>query len=173
MSSIHFAYSSVFCGETLHIQFCKNRSVPKRSNVRRRPVDYILRGAWPLAELEPSVPANYAQIFARNLSIAIGEFSLREIGRRAGLSGQTIQKLEDGESWPDTVSVAKLEYAFKSLLWPSDQERQLIFREVRPIVVRSDSVAVRENQRRELERIISVVEDMKTSFLRTYPEETL
>jgi len=100
--------------------------VPKRQNIRRRPNQYTVDGEWPHAHLEPSVPAEYAQGFARNLAEATAGLSLRKIARTADLDPMTIRAILRGESWPDMASVGKLEAAYRRLLWPADSTRRKI-----------------------------------------------
>lgn len=104
--------------------------MPRRQNTRRRPLDYLVDGTWPDARLDSSIAAEYAQVFAKRLREAAGDQSLREIGRRSDLDPMTIRALLRGESWPDMVSVAKLEGAYRVLLWPRDAERRRILRDV-------------------------------------------
>lgn len=104
--------------------------IPKRQNVRNRPLDYVVSGIWPHAQLEPSVPAAFAQAFARNVFDATRRMSLREIARTAELDPMTVRALLRGERYPDTVSVGKLEAAYRRLLWPSDDERLAILASV-------------------------------------------
>ena len=104
--------------------------IPKRQNTRTRPIEYVVSGQWPNAELEPSVPAEYAQAFARNVLTTTAGQSLRQIAHSADLDPMTVRGLLRGDRFPDTVSVSKLEAAYRALLWPRDSERRRILREV-------------------------------------------
>jgi hypothetical protein len=102
--------------------------VPRRRDVRQRPIDYIACGDWPNATLEPSLAAAYAQELARNLHRATEGMTLRQAAQLAGLDPMTIRALINGYSWADTVSVAKLELGFHQLLWPGDGARRALLR---------------------------------------------
>lgn len=133
----------------------------------RRPVDYVLSGNWPNAELGESLPAEFAQIFARNLSLMTAGNSLRDIGRRAQLSPQTIQFLQLGETWPDMVSVVKLEIVFRTILWPSDRERRLAIL----TSLRSELVDEVEATRSRLEAFSDSVDLLWDDFFKLHPTE--
>ena len=53
-----------------------------------------------------------------NLHEAMGERSLRELGRAAGIHHTTIRAILMGERWADLVTIAKLEQALGVRLWP-------------------------------------------------------
>lgn len=104
--------------------------MPKRQNTKQRPIDYVVNGGWPHAELEPFAPALFAQSFARNLHAAMGGRSLRETARSCDLDPMTVRAILRGERFPDSVSITKMELAFKRLLWPGDSERRRVMREM-------------------------------------------
>ena len=138
-----------------------------RQNVKRRPKDYVISGVWPDAQLEAFAPAEYAESFARRLASVVEGLSMREVGRRANLDSQTISALLKGTSWPDTVSVAKLEAAFDRLLWPSDFERRQILR-----AVVGESPEYRRDRRRvELQTASSAIEAGWEAFFTEFPDE--
>lgn len=105
------------------MDFCFGGIVTQRRNVLSAPSRYVRSGSWPEASLEPFPPAVMTQVFCRNLSAAIGNLSMREVARRAEINPRTLRLLLEGESWPDTVTVVKLEVAFNQLLWPTDRDR--------------------------------------------------
>lgn len=136
--------------------------MPPRQNVRTRPLEYVRSGTWPDAELEPYVPALFAQAFARNLRAAVRSLSMREVGRRAELNPRTVQLLLSGQSWPDMVSVSKLEGALRQLLWPRDSERRRTIREL----LGDDFGTRREKDLRQLVEATEALERAWESFLR-------
>lgn len=131
--------------------------MPPRQNVRTKPLEYLRGGTWPDAELEPYPPAVFAQVFSRNLRAVVGSLSLREVGRRAELNARTVQLLLTGQSWPDMVSVSKLEAAFGQLLWPRDSERLLTIRALRG----DDPVTPREV---EFRRLMDAADALETAW---------
>jgi len=75
-----------------------------------------------LCENWPEVPcvdpvAEKARQLVLNLREAIGERSIREIATMAGVDRATIGAVLQGKSWPDIVTLAKLEQVLGSL-WP-------------------------------------------------------
>lgn len=110
----------------MRYRFC----IPKRQNTKPRPLDYVVRGEWPNAELHTFAPALFAQSFARRLEEAMGGQSLREAARRCDLDPMTVRALLRGERFPDSVSITKLELAYRKLLWPADSERRRVLREI-------------------------------------------
>lgn len=85
----------------------------------------MVSGEWPFAELDPSIPADLAQGFAVSLQSALEYESVVQVAIRAGLSNRTIYSLLAGETWPDVVSITKLETTLERLLWPRDAVRRL------------------------------------------------
>lgn len=79
-----------------------------RKETRATPA--MLYTPWPD---EPSTDpvGEAARRFALNLKAAIGERSVREVAREAGLDEGTIRKVLRGESWPDLRTIWKLESA--------------------------------------------------------------
>lgn len=109
--------------------------MPRRRNIKQRPIDYVVSGDWPHAVLEPSVAAAYAQELARNLRRVTEGLTLRQAAQLAGLDPMTIRALLNGYTWADTVSVAKLEHGFDQLLWPSDRSRRALLRAQAPTLL--------------------------------------
>lgn len=73
---------------------------------------------WPFGEIEQGIPAKYAQRFSARLQEAIGTRSYRAIARESGVSHGTISALIRGDTWPDLITIAKLEWALGRVLWP-------------------------------------------------------
>lgn len=111
-----------------------------------RPIDYVIRGEWPYAVLQPFAPALFAQAFAQRLQTAMGGQSLREAARRCDLNPMTVRAFLKGERFPDTVSITKLELGYRTLLWPADSERRRVIREI----AGDDPQITRERTERQL-----------------------
>ena len=73
---------------------------------------------WPFGEIDGGIPARYAQRFSARLQEAIGTRSYRAIARESGVSHGTISALVRGDTWPDLITIAKLEWALGRVLWP-------------------------------------------------------
>ncbi|MDX3637067.1 MULTISPECIES: helix-turn-helix domain-containing protein [Streptomyces] len=93
-----------------------------RSNNDQLPATYVASGSWPYARLVEDAPvsAYYGQAFARNLAqaMATAEIGLRALGDRAGVSHATISRLLRGMVLPDMGTLARLEAAMGTSLWP-------------------------------------------------------
>jgi len=92
--------------------------VTRRSDVDQPPAAYLVSGEWPEGTVEGPAAAAYARQLALNLHEAMGERSLRELGREAGVHHTTIRAILMGERWADLVTIAKLEQALEVRLWP-------------------------------------------------------
>ncbi|MGA5205217.1 helix-turn-helix domain-containing protein [Streptomyces variegatus] len=93
-----------------------------RSNNDQLPATYVASGNWPYARLVEDAPisAHYGQAFARNLAGAMeaSEIGLRALGDKAGVSHATISRLLRGMVLPDMGTLARLEVALGTGLWP-------------------------------------------------------
>lgn len=72
---------------------------------------------WPSGETGYA-PARYAQGLAARLRAVIGKRTYRTISRLTGVSHGTISALIKGNTWPDLVTVALLEWGLGALVWP-------------------------------------------------------
>jgi DNA invertase Pin-like site-specific DNA recombinase len=81
---------------------------------RAVPVDLCID--WPNIPTD-NADAEVARRLARNLRAAMGGASLRETARATGVDRATIGTILTGRSWPDIVTLAKLERALGPL-WP-------------------------------------------------------
>lgn len=101
---------------------------------------------WPYGEVDDTIPAQYARIFAQRLGAAIGDRSFRSVSRAAGVSHRTIAHLVRGESWPDLITIAKLEFALGAVLWPGPE---LLLDDLRRLRRESDALrGIRQPRRR-------------------------
>ena len=74
---------------------------------------------WPHGEVATDhAPARYAQAFAAALQQAIGHRSQRSIARQTGVAHGTIGGVLRGTTWPDLITVSKLEWGLGHALWP-------------------------------------------------------
>ncbi len=95
----------------------------------RVPNAYILSGAWPTADLTADAPvgAHYAQEIARSLRSVMDARSLsqQDVANLAGLGQKTISRVLLGDVYCDIATLARLEQALRSQLYPSDWWQQL------------------------------------------------
>lgn len=85
-----------------------------RKEARATPA--MLSSQWPDGPSTDPV-GEAARRFASNLKMAIGERSVREVARAAGLDEGTIRKILLGESWPDLRTIWKLETSLETQLY--------------------------------------------------------
>lgn len=74
---------------------------------------------WPYGELANDHPAaRYAQAFSAALREALGSKSYRWLARESGVSHGTISAVIRGDTWPDLLTISKIEWAMGKPLWP-------------------------------------------------------
>lgn len=83
------------------------------------------RDPWPVAGRHPragrTLTAHYGVALARRLAAVMKDRSLsdRAVARLSGMSHNTIGRIARGEVLPDLGTVARLEVALQTSLWPS------------------------------------------------------
>lgn len=92
----------------------------RRSDVRPRPADYGADGTWPHCTLEADAPvwARYALDISAALESRLLDVNVSQLQRTTGVARSTVRRIVDGETWPDFVTLARLEYALGVRLWP-------------------------------------------------------
>lgn len=85
-----------------------------RKEARATPA--MLSSAWPHQPSTDPV-GEAARRFALNLQAAIGDRSVREVARDAGIDEGTIRKILLGESWADLRTIWKLESSLDAQLY--------------------------------------------------------
>lgn len=73
--------------------------------------------SWPDNRCEDPV-AEFARQFALNLREAMGTTSIREVARQSGVDRTVIGLILGGASWPDMVTIVRLELAL-GRIWPT------------------------------------------------------
>lgn len=96
--------------------------MPRRRQTLPPPRAYDAEGSWPHGQLVPGAPvaARYAQQIALRLVAALADHNRTEVADRADLSRSTLHDLTTGRTWPDVVSLAKLETVLVTRLWPDE-----------------------------------------------------
>lgn len=100
--------------------WCHDDLMTRPTEIRGAPRTHVADGQWPDGPLSPVVPAQYAQVLARNLRSAIASQDLtqEEVCRRTGLDRSTLWGILAGRRWPDLVSISRLEWGLGRRLWP-------------------------------------------------------
>ncbi|MEU8216783.1 helix-turn-helix transcriptional regulator [Micromonospora taraxaci] len=100
-----------------------------RSHGESAPKTYVRDGQWPDAVLQADAPASahYAQEVARRLATAMQRLPIsnRELAKLAGVSHPTIGSVLNGDRYADLRTLANLEMALKSDLYPPGMHRRL------------------------------------------------
>lgn len=94
--------------------------MPKHRGLDGSPRSYVAGGEWPDVPIRGEVLAEYVRQVAVRLDEAIGGRSVRDVAREADLQHTTVLGLLKGESWPDLVTIAKLEQELGVRLWPDE-----------------------------------------------------
>jgi transcriptional regulator with XRE-family HTH domain len=66
----------------------------------------------------------YAQHISTRLAEAIAGHTKTDVARQTGVSRQAVYDILTGVTFPDSVSLAKLETALKVRLWPGPDDLQ-------------------------------------------------
>ncbi|WP_326797082.1 helix-turn-helix domain-containing protein [Streptomyces sp. NBC_01808] len=84
------------------------------------PRGFVRSGQWPHADLADHHGARVAQTLARHLAAEMHrrELSANRLAAAAGLNRQTIANVLAGTGWPDLLTIASLELALDTDLWP-------------------------------------------------------
>lgn len=90
---------------------------------------YIASGVWPEATLTPDAPigAYYAQEIARRLKAAMTDrrLSQHKLAQRSGVSQRTIGRVLMGDTYCDVATLARLEFALETGIYPTRRFRGL------------------------------------------------
>ncbi|MEU9733396.1 helix-turn-helix transcriptional regulator [Streptomyces sp. NPDC048002] len=84
---------------------------------------------WPDARIAGEPAAAVVQTIARRLAAALRErpeLSLRALAAQSNVGRQTIGDLLAGATWPDVLTVCRLERALGLALWPGSNATQCV-----------------------------------------------
>lgn len=97
----------------------------QRLDVSGPPASYVV-GSFPDGRPRAHAPVavHYSVVIARRLRDALEGENLSALCARAGMDRSTVQRLVAGQTWPELVTLAKLETVLDVRLWLSDQERR-------------------------------------------------
>lgn len=95
--------------------------VPRRSSAYRVPNQWLQDGGWPEGTFSPDAPdaVAHAVAIAVALALALEGKNKSEVAAAAQIERSTLYDILTGKSWPDTVTLAKLEAHLGQSLWPS------------------------------------------------------
>lgn len=98
----------------------RDHAKPYPRGVARRPRQYpsTLVEGWPRVPSDDAA-VEVARVLACRLREAMNGRSAREVGRTAGIDYTTVSAVLNGSTWPDLMTIARLEAALDSDLWPA------------------------------------------------------
>jgi hypothetical protein len=82
---------------------------------RPRPADLCRN--WPTRPTADPV-GERVRLFVEKLQLVIGERSLRTIEDLTGVDHASLASILAGQTWPDTLTLARLETGLNKALWP-------------------------------------------------------
>ncbi|HTC68040.1 MAG TPA: helix-turn-helix transcriptional regulator [Acidothermaceae bacterium] len=91
----------------------------QRRRVVGPPREYLI-GEWPGGHAAADAPLalRYAQHITRTITVAMADEGPTSVCQRADIARSTLHDILTGRSWPDLVTLAKLEDVFGTRLWP-------------------------------------------------------
>ena len=93
---------------------------------RKHPATYVVKkGAFPQGPYRSETPWEVflAAGLARRLKNKIGKESIRYVAKMAGLSPQTLVNILHGETWPDLLTISRLEESLGAKLWGNEHRK--------------------------------------------------
>lgn len=93
----------------------------------RVPCDWLAEGDWPTGEFERDAPEDVAVAvaIAKALQVALEGRNKTRIATAAGIERSTLYDILAGRSWPDMISLSKLERELDQGLWPQHPVEEL------------------------------------------------
>lgn len=79
-----------------------------------------MSGTWPEGTLRKDTPigVRYAAEITRNLKAAMDGWTQTGLAEEISIARSTLHDILTGRSWPDLSTLAKLEEALQTRLWP-------------------------------------------------------
>lgn len=96
--------------------------MPRRLEPLTEPKSYV-NGEWPDAVIRPGAPlaVHYMREIAVKIRDTMDERGLNapDVAKMAGLERSTVRVVLAGNTWPDMVTLLKIEQALGITLWPA------------------------------------------------------
>lgn len=98
--------------------------MPRRSGIIGPPAAYIAGGEWPDGALRTDAPVavTYARRIAIALRNAMADRNVSVVADQAGIARSTVYDVMSGQTFPDLVTLAKLEELLQVRLWPESAD---------------------------------------------------
>ena len=95
--------------------------MPRRSKTYRSPRDWVSSGTWPDGTFHHDAPEDVAVAvaIAKALEDALEGRNRTQVAGDAEIERSTLYDILQGRTWPDTVTLAKLERELNRGLWPT------------------------------------------------------
>lgn len=99
--------------------------MPRRSEAYGTPRQWLVRGSWPNGTFREDTPevVAYAVQLAITLEAALEGLNKSAVASSASLTRTTLYDMLAGNAWADMVSIARLEEALQTDLWPTRPPR--------------------------------------------------
>lgn len=93
----------------------------QRGAIRGVPRDFVASGEWPHGRLRKDAPVGvrYAAEITKNLEAAMEGRTKSGLAEEISMARSTLHDILTGRSWPDLSTLAKLEEALDTSLWPA------------------------------------------------------
>ena len=88
---------------------------------RKPPAELV--GEWP-DEAAADVSVEVARALSLRLREAMADRSARDVGRLSGVDYSTVYAVLNGTTWPDLMTIARLEAGLQVDLWPAGVARR-------------------------------------------------
>lgn len=82
-----------------------------------RPTEYSNPGKFPTPKRGTEEAIKRLLAVAASIIELTDEHGVREVGRQADISHSTLSRTVNGEIWPSSITIARLEAAFDCTLW--------------------------------------------------------
>jgi ribosome-binding protein aMBF1 (putative translation factor) len=96
--------------------------MPRRTTQYGPPCDWIAEGSWPDGTFRADAPdaVAHAVAIAVALAAALEGRNKKEVAEKSEIKRSTLYDIMAGKTWPDTLTLAKLEKYLQTSLWPDE-----------------------------------------------------
>lgn len=100
----------------------------------KRPCDWLPEGDWPNGELGPEAPPEVR--LAQGIAIRFNKYrkktNLKEVAKQTRVSRPTLYGIIDGTTWPNIVTVARLEMRYKEMIFGNEHRPRTPKKQTKP-----------------------------------------